>query len=158
VESEDGRGTTFRLLFPAAVPVSAPPEPPPAPRAAPAALRCLVVDDEELVAAVLGDMLLWAGHSVEVARSGQEAIARLGAESFDLVMTDLAMPGLTGWDVARAVKDRSPATRVVLVTGFGVELSPEDLKAHGVDLVLAKPLKLEDVDTAVALARAGGHA
>ena len=52
----------------------------------------------------------------------------------------------------------APAARVVLVSGFGVEVSPEDLHAHGVDLVLAKPLKIEDIESAVALARSGESA
>jgi CheY-like chemotaxis protein len=105
------------------------------------------------VAEVLGDMLLASGHSVTVVGSGEDAIARVGAEAFDLVLTDLAMPGLTGWDVARAVKRVAPSTRVILVSGFGVEVSPDDLRANGVDLVLAKPLRLEDIESAVAAAR-----
>ena len=50
---------------------------------------------------------------------------------------------------------RAPAARVVLVSGFGVEVSPEDLRSYGVDLVLAKPLRLLDLESAVALARSG---
>jgi CheY-like chemotaxis protein len=152
VESEEGRGATFRLFFPIATEADAPAEQEPAPATAPP-LRCLVVDDEEAVADVLGDMLLAAGHSVAVVGSGQEAIARVGAEAFDLVLTDLAMPGMTGWDVASAIKRVAPSARVILVSGFGVEVSPEDLRAHGVDLVLAKPLRLQDVESAVAAAR-----
>jgi GAF domain-containing protein len=155
VESEEGRGTTFRLMFPAASATAEPAGPPAAPAAVVAALRCLVVDDEEIVAGVLGDMLVSAGHSVEVVNSGRDAIARFGADRFDLVLTDLAMPGITGWEVARAVKDVAPRARVVLVSGFGVEVSPEDLRANGVDLVLAKPLNLQDIESAVALARSG---
>jgi len=153
VESEEGRGTTFRLVFPAAEVVAEAVSSPAAAPVAAVALRCLVVDDEELVAGVLGDMLVSAGHRVEVVRSGQDAVARFDAERFDLVLTDLAMPGMTGWEVARAIKDVAPGARVVLVSGFGVEVSPEDLHSHGVDLVLAKPLRFEDIESAVALAR-----
>jgi GAF domain-containing protein/CheY-like chemotaxis protein len=158
VESEEGRGSTFRLIIPAG---SLTPEPPAPPRPAPAAgacLRILVVDDEEVVAAVLGDMLASAGHRVEVVSSGREALARFDAERFDLVLTDLAMPEMTGWEVARAIKERGQPVRVVLVSGFGVEVSSADLRAHGVDLVLAKPLKLEDMESAVALARSAPDA
>jgi GAF domain-containing protein len=153
VESEEGCGSTFRLIVPAAVLAHEPPEPPKPSPAAATSLRVLVVDDEERVAAVLGDMLAAGGHRVAVAHSGHEAIERFAAERFDLVLTDLAMPEMSGWDVARAIKDRSPAVRVVLVSGFGVEVSPEDLRAHGVDLVLAKPLKFEDIESALDLAR-----
>ena len=153
VESDEGRGTTFHLLFPVAIESSALPPPPEMPPAPARSLHCLVVDDEEVVAAVLGDMLASEGHKVEIVDSGQQAIARFSAEAFDLVLTDLAMPGMTGWEVARAIKNMAPTVRVVLVSGFGVEVSPEDLRAHGVDLVLAKPLNLQDISSVVALAR-----
>jgi CheY-like chemotaxis protein len=153
VDSEEGRGTTFRLIFPVAESIAEAVRPPAATPVVSAALRCLVVDDEEVVAGVLGDMLVSAGHRVEVVSSGRDAVARFDAERFDLVLTDLAMPGMTGWQVARAIKDVAPGARIVLVSGFGVEVSPEDLHAHGVDLVLAKPIKLEDIESAVALAR-----
>jgi CheY-like chemotaxis protein len=103
-------------------------------------------------------MLAAAGHAVTVVGSGPEAIARFAAEGFDLVLTDLAMPGMTGWQVARAIKDMAPSARVVLVSGFGVEVAPEDLRAHGVDLVLAKPLRLRDIESAVGLARSAQEA
>ncbi|HXJ84866.1 MAG TPA: GAF domain-containing protein, partial [Candidatus Methylomirabilis sp.] len=106
VESEEGRGSTFRLIIPA-VPFA--PEPPAPPRPVPAApplLRVLVVDDEEVVAAVLGDMVASAGHHVEITSSGPEALGRFEVEHFDVVMTDLAMPDMTGWEVARTIKDR----------------------------------------------------
>jgi CheY-like chemotaxis protein len=155
VDSEVGLGSTFRLTFPSAVRIVAAPEPPAPSRAADGSLRVLVVDDEEIVGAVLRDMLLSMGQRVDVASSGREAIARFGADRFDLVMTDLAMPGMTGWEVARAIKDIAPAARVVLVSGFGVEVAPEDLRSYGVDLVLAKPLRFLDIESAVALARSG---
>jgi GAF domain-containing protein/ActR/RegA family two-component response regulator len=154
VESEAGRGTTFRLIFPAASLAHERPELPESLPAAPASLRVLVVDDEDVVGAVLGDMLAAGGHRVEVASSGREAIGRFESEPFDLVLTDLAMPEMTGWEVARVIKEKAPGVRIVLVSGFGVELSPEDLRAHGVDLVLAKPLRLRDIESAVALTQA----
>jgi CheY-like chemotaxis protein len=156
VDSEEGHGATFRLIFPVADAAAESPAPPPPPTERVPSLRCLVVDDEEAVAAVLGDMLAAEGHRVEVVSSGPEALARFNAEPFDLVLTDLAMPGMTGWEVARAIKDTGTVVRVVLVTGFGVELSGEDLRANGVDLVLAKPIGLLDLERAVALTRSAG--
>ncbi|MGH7349407.1 MAG: response regulator [Candidatus Rokuibacteriota bacterium] len=119
--------------------------PPPAPLVSPVPLHCLVVDDEEEVAEVVADILGTAGHTAVTAASGQEGVERLGVERFDVVFTDLAMPGMTGWQVARAVKDRAPEVPVVMMSGFGVEVAPEELHAHGVDLVLAKPLQIQDV-------------
>ena len=152
VESAPGEGTAFRLAFePSAVVDVAEP----ASRAAPpteARLRCLVVDDEEAVGAVLGDVLEASGHSVVVLTNGAAAIERVKREPFDVVFTDLAMPGLSGWQVARGVKATAPAVPVFLVTGFGVELSAEERRAHGVELVLSKPLDIQAVLDAVAYA------
>ena len=152
VDSQEGRGTTFRLTFARSVvpdvDVSPGSEAPPLG----ASLRCLVVDDEAEVARVLGDMLQTDGHRVMVLTDGAEAIAQFRAEPFDLVLTDLAMPRVSGWQVAQAVKEIAPSVPVILVTGFGVELSAEEQQTHGVDLVLVKPLRITDVLDAVARA------
>ncbi len=157
VESEEGHGTIFRLLFPAAVSGSVAGAAPSL-AAAPGALislHCLVVDDEQEVGEVVADILTTAGHTAVTVRSGKEAVDRLGAERFDVVFTDLAMPGMTGWQVARAVKDRTPEVPVVMMSGFGVEVAPEDLPTHGVDLVLAKPLQIQDILRALTSVRPG---
>ncbi|MGH7346259.1 MAG: ATP-binding protein, partial [Candidatus Rokuibacteriota bacterium] len=152
VDSQEGRGTTFRLTFaPSAVPDvlvrPASESPPPG-----VSLRCLVVDDEAEVARVLGDVLQTSGHRVAVLTDGADAIAQFRAEPFDLVFTDLAMPRVSGWQVAQAVKEIAPSVPVILVTGFGVELTAEERQTQGVDLVLVKPLKITDVLDAVARA------
>jgi CheY-like chemotaxis protein len=160
VDSVPGQGSTFRITFPLrsapAPSVTEPGAPAPA-----AVLRCLVVDDEEPVGSVVGDVLETLGHQALVLSDGARAIERLRAERFDVVFTDLAMPGVSGWEVARVAREVSPALPVFVVTGFGVEVSAEERRAHGVHAVYAKPLKIEDVMEAVAqaqraLARADG--
>jgi len=156
VDSGEGAGTTFRLTFPAGAGLAAPErvEPAAAPPVAGVALRCLVVDDEVPVGAMLGDVLEAGGHHAVVLTDGGEAIARFGAEPFDVVFTDLAMPRVSGWQVARAVKEMAPTVPVFLVTGFGVELTSEERRAHGVDAVLVKPLKIQEIlDVAARVAR-----
>ena len=148
VESAEGQGSTFALTFPVSAAEPERPSPPVLPVTSP--VRCLVVDDEQLVLEALGDLLTMAGHSAVLVSDGGEAIERFKAEPFDLVLTDLAMPGVNGWQLARAVKDHTPSVPVLLVTGYGVELSHEELLAHGVDAVLSKPVKLEDILSAVA--------
>jgi signal transduction histidine kinase/CheY-like chemotaxis protein len=149
VESEEGAGSTFRLRFPLTHAVAPAPPPDGEILAGEPVLRCLVVDDEEAVGMVLGDVLHMSGHSAVVLTDGAAAIERFRAEPFDVVFTDLAMPGVSGWQVIRAVKAIAPTVPVFLVTGFGVELSPEERRAHGVEAVLAKPLKINDLRTAV---------
>jgi GAF domain-containing protein/ActR/RegA family two-component response regulator len=152
VDSVEGRGTTFRLVFPPAAEA----DPGLVARGASAnggttrRLRCLVVDDEADVRAVLADILSAAGHTTVEVADGAAAIERFHAEPFDVVLTDLAMPRVSGWQVARAVKRVAPRVPVFLVTGFGVELSAEERRANGVDLVLVKPLQMQEVLDAVA--------
>ncbi len=155
VQSEEGQGSTFRLVFPPTPLVSVPPEPRGEPLAAPTALACLVVDDEVSVGTLLGDVFESGGHRAVVCVDGADAIARFRAERFDVVFTDLAMPGVSGWQVARAVKAIEPDVPVFIVTGFGVELSPEECRASGVDAVLTKPLSIQELlDTVARVARA----
>jgi CheY-like chemotaxis protein len=118
--------------------------------AANAGARVLVIDDEENVREALADMLRLTHHEVVVASQGFEGLEQFRAAPFDLVMTDLAMPGMSGWQVAQAVKALRPGVPVVLVTGWGVELPAEQLRANGVDRVMTKPFRIEEVHVVAA--------
>jgi signal transduction histidine kinase/CheY-like chemotaxis protein len=156
VESEEGQGTTFILRFPICAVSEAPvPHAEELPEAAP--LRCMVVDDEESVGDMLADVLRSAGHSVVVARNAYEGLKHVQTESLDLVFTDLSMPGMTGWELARAVRTTAPGLPVVLVSGFAVEVSAEELEASGVSMVLAKPINIGDVLEAASTIRPRGE-
>ena len=109
-----------------------------------ASARILVVDDEGSVREVLRDILSLY-HQVDEAASGAEGIERFQQGEFDLVFTDLGMAGISGWQVAKAVKALRPKTPVVLVTGWGVQLDPAELQAQGVARVLKKPFQLSEV-------------
>ncbi|MBI2206057.1 MAG: GAF domain-containing protein [Candidatus Rokubacteria bacterium] len=146
VQSAEGRGTSFRLVFPrgerllraqadAAAEAVALVTP----------LSCLVVDDDEAVGSVVGDMIEASGHRALVLADPAEAIARMREASFDVVFTDLAMPVISGWEVARAARATLPDTPVFMMTGFGVELSDEERLRHGLQAVLVKPLRIEDI-------------
>jgi signal transduction histidine kinase/CheY-like chemotaxis protein len=150
VVSSPGVGSTFVLWLPTAggrlaVAVGGPA----APRTAPGA-RVLVVDDEAEVRSALADILLLEGHTPVACADGAHALRALEAEVFDAVLTDLGMPGLSGWDVARAAKQLQPTTPVVLVTGWGDSLDGADARRHGVDYVLPKPFEIAGVRTLLA--------
>jgi signal transduction histidine kinase/CheY-like chemotaxis protein len=156
VASQEGVGTTFTMLFPVGAAPRAPV--PDVSATEPAAtLRCLVVDDEESVGDMLADVLRSAGHTVVIARSASEGLSRVRSEGLDLVFTDLSMPGMTGWELARAVRDAVPGLPVILVSGFAVEVSPEELQASGVHSVLAKPINIGEVLDAAAAIRPRGE-
>jgi CheY-like chemotaxis protein len=148
LDSAPERGTTFRMKFPrASQPAPKQPQPAEAPSAAPRrGVRVLVVEDEDQLARMARIVLSQHGHQVVVAPSGDEAIERLEGEQFDLVISDLGLgAGKNGWDVAAEVRDRWPATRFVLVTGWGAAIDPHEAEARGVHEVMAKPYRIADL-------------
>ena len=92
------------------------------------------------------------------APNGATALARLEAGALDLVLTDLAMPGVSGWQVASACRERYPEMPVGLITGFGDQLEAEKLERHGIQFVVAKPFASEELLRVVANALKGPEA
>jgi GAF domain-containing protein/FixJ family two-component response regulator/anti-sigma regulatory factor (Ser/Thr protein kinase) len=148
VRSAPGAGSTFILRFPPAPEGLGEAPARPAPRAGRKG-RILVIDDEKEIGQVLADLLTRDGHQVVVTTSGEAGLERLGEEPFDLVITDLGMPGISGWEVARLVKQLRPGTPVAMVTGWGDRIDPVEAESRGVDCVLAKPFKRDTVREAV---------
>jgi signal transduction histidine kinase/CheY-like chemotaxis protein/HAMP domain-containing protein len=149
-----GKGTTVRLGF------DAPPEPPLPGRIGPAGarperLRILAVDDDPLLLQSLAVILESDGHQVTMADGGQAGVdlfrhAHADGAPYALVITDLGMPYVDGRKVAQAVKELSPATPVLLLTGWGQRMLAEgDVPPH-VDKVLAKPPRLNALRLALA--------
>jgi len=142
-----GHGTRFVLEFPAcdvaALEVVAD-----AGAATPEAVRpgrILVIDDEPSIAQLLEDALSCEGHSVEIALSGREGLEMSSVSEFDLVMTDLGMPDMSGWEVARTIRAARPHVPVVLVTGWGTTLSPDEVSRSGISAVLHKPFEIREL-------------
>ena len=115
----------------------------------PAHSTILAIDDEVGLCHMLGVILRVDGHEVVPAASGAEGLRLFRERHFDLVVTDLGMPGMSGWDVARAVKHLAPDTPVVLVTGWGMDVADDRLRESGVDLLVGKPFRASDVRRAV---------
>ena len=101
--------------------------------------KILLVDDDPNVNEVLELMLSQIGYEVTAVSHGQEAINLFMQGYYDLVITDLGMPDVSGWDVAEAIKQKSPETPVVLITGWGVQVDSAQKDKVGVDGVIAKP-------------------
>jgi CheY-like chemotaxis protein len=116
----------------------------PAPGTALVRLRVLVVDDDSDVLEAAGLALEHLGQQVDLAPSGVEAVSRVMAgERYDLVLCDLGMPQLDGWQVAREINELAPGTRLYLVSGWAREVTPEQAAQVGVAGMLAKPLSLD---------------
>jgi signal transduction histidine kinase/ActR/RegA family two-component response regulator len=159
VESEVGHGTTFRILLPA---VGRAPEPacePPA-QAEPARpacarpIRILVAEDERDVRELLCEILRAEGHEVYPAASGIEALEIFRASGFDAVFTDIGMPGMSGWELARAVRETDETVPLAVITGWGDAVGSAEQSAARVDWVVTKPF---DADRIAELAAKASH-
>jgi CheY-like chemotaxis protein/anti-sigma regulatory factor (Ser/Thr protein kinase) len=144
VESRLGVGTTFTLRFPMATRVVAGTAGAPAAPVARSA-RVLVIDDEPEILTAVADLLRHDGHHATLCGDPEEATALVERHPFDLVITDLGMPGLSGWDVARLVKLKAPTVAVAMITGWSDRIDPEYARANGVEHVIAKPFRREDL-------------
>lgn len=141
VVSAPGEGTTFTIRLPIATgavvqplaPVDAKPI---------AALNVLVVDDELPVREVISAYLRSDGHDVTTANSGREGLEQFAARPFDLVVTDRAMPEMSGDQMAGFIKQVRPEMPIVLLTGFGALIEVTGEQPKDVDVVLNKPVTL----------------
>ena len=104
--------------------------------------QILVVDDEPMVLAAVRMTLRFYGYTVETASSAAEALEKLPGMSFDLVITDLTMPGMTGAVLAKEIKGRHPALPINMVTAY-----PPSVRSADVDTVLLKPFAASDLQT-----------
>ncbi|MGI8553685.1 MAG: response regulator, partial [Dehalococcoidia bacterium] len=148
IESRPGQGTRFSIRLPAREVV--PTQPRATPRSISRSLHVLVVDDEPLLREVLADYLTLGGHTVETAANGHQGLIAFQSGRYDLVITDMAMPEMTGAQLAEAIKQQNPDQRVMLVTGFGELLPESDTSLQGVDRVLSKPLTIATLRQAIA--------
>ncbi|TGD93871.1 response regulator [Methylobacterium nonmethylotrophicum] len=146
IDSTVGRGTTVRLYLPRSrEAVEAAPIAPSAPAPAPRRARVLVVDDDPQVRHVTASFLNGFGYDEAEVPSGEAALERLESERFDLVVADLAMPGMSGIDLAEAVRERFPALPFLLVTGHA-----EAARIPADFAVLEKPFPSADLAARVA--------
>jgi signal transduction histidine kinase/ActR/RegA family two-component response regulator len=155
IDSDIGRGTTVRLVFPISRLRMIPGEGLRPLQAMPRRLKLLIVDDDPLLIQSLRDALERDGHTIVAADSGQAGVDAFRRSlrqefAFDVVITDLGMPYMDGRQVAAAIKNASPATPVILLTGWGQRmLAEQDIPPH-VNRVMSKPPRLHDLRAALA--------
>jgi len=151
VESAEGKGTSTTLRLPKASQAGRPRPTVPAQRLE-RKLRILVVDDDENIRSILNDILTLDGHQVTEAESGQKAVEYFSPEKFDVVVTDLGMPGMSGWEVARFIKEKDPVMPIVLISGWGGQIDNKKLEEYKIDYMLSKPFNLEQIRSVLAQA------
>ena len=149
IHSKLGKGTTFRVVFPVRE-IN-----PTAPTVAAddegcLPLRVLCIDDEPLLREMLKEILAIDGHDVEVADGGETGIEMFASalkeqRPFNIVITDLGMPYVDGRQVARSLKEQSPETPIIMLTGWGTMMKAESDFPAQVDAVLSKPPRLNEL-------------
>ena len=148
VESTPGKGSRFTISLPFAKrQLAAVPEESNA--VDQGRRRVLLVDDDATILDVIGEALRDSGHDVHICDAGAAAIVAMEDRSFDVLITDLGMPGVNGWDVARRARQLEPPLPVIVISGWGAQITQDQMEAAGVTLILPKPFRLEQIRQAI---------
>jgi len=148
VESRPNRGATFIVELPIVEGPELPaPESEPELPSAEISRRILVVDDEESILALLRDVLTADGHRVDTASNGEEALSYLAKHGYDMLITDIKMPGMGGQALYQRVKqmDSELAKNTVFITGDTVSAETRDFLQKIPNVCLAKPFKIREI-------------
>ena len=111
--------------------------------------RILVVDDEDALRMVLSSELSSSGYDVAIASDGDEAITIVQNKKFDLVLLDIKMPKVDGFEVLKFIKKNFPAMKVIMLTGFADLKNAIESKKHGAEDFVSKPYDLVDLLTTI---------
>jgi YesN/AraC family two-component response regulator len=113
--------------------------------------RLLIVDDEETLTFSLYQTFINAPIECEVvtASSGEEAMERVYKAPFDIIITDIAMPGISGLEVLSKVKNQNPDTQVIVVTAYGSDEREEEAYNLGADFYIEKPFDIRELKSLV---------
>ena len=150
-----GRGSEFTIRLPARQQTRRASASSEAPAVAPSALRILLVEDNADSADALAHLLRRRGHETHVARDGVEGLREARARRPHVVLLDIGLPGLDGYEVARRLREDGGAagTLLVALSGYGQEADRRRAREAGFDHHLVKPVKLHDLERVLALAR-----
>jgi signal transduction histidine kinase/ActR/RegA family two-component response regulator len=140
VETELGHGTRIIVALPT-ISTSLSPEPPKGPAALPA-MRILLIDDEEVVRNVIAEYLFADGHKVDLADGPGAGLRKIHAGSYDLIITDRAMPEMSGDQLAVQARRIAPAVPILMLTGFGDFMNAAEERPEAVDVVVSKPVTI----------------
>lgn len=108
-------------------------------------LNILIVDDEDIVHVTLSTLLKHLNHHVESAFDGTTALQKIKTNSFDLVLLDIRMPDIDGFEVLENIQDLMPPLRVIVITGHGDPTMSDKAKALGAYHFFIKPISLMDL-------------
>lgn len=107
--------------------------------------KVLWVDDEEMIREAGRKYLIGEGHEVDTASSGGEALELLEKRQYDLMISDVGMSGMSGWQLSEQIKGKYPGMKVAIVTGWGADVTNEQRQKAGVEYVLGKPIEFKSL-------------
>jgi len=108
-------------------------------------LSVLIIDDEEEIRILLAEILREADYNVVLAGDGREGIEKFKSNKIDIVFTDLGMPEMNGWQVAKTIKGLNSLVPVILISGWGRDLKDQDITNTGVDFLASKPFHIDEI-------------
>ena len=111
--------------------------------------RILVIEDDEEMRSLLKDFLLEEGFEPDSVNNGSEAFRRLAKEPFDLIITDVRMPGLTGLDILPGIKKLQTESPIIVITAFGTEEVHRRAIERGATAYLEKPIHFHKLKTMI---------
>ncbi|MGH8005215.1 MAG: response regulator [Limisphaerales bacterium] len=116
-------------------------------------LKVLVVDDEEMLRNLLARILEREGYSVSTASGGKQALAYLEKSDFQIMVSDVKMPQMSGFELLKQAKEKYPRLAVVMMTAFGDDYTVQQALGLGADGYVAKPFKSHNLTSEVQRAR-----
>jgi CheY-like chemotaxis protein len=149
VQSQEGLGSTFTLALPAADEREEIETSRPATAPAKGQLSVLLVDDDDLVRETLAELMRLEGHRVTPVATGKDALTTLEDESFDLMLTDVYMPGMDGAELAGLAESRHPHLPVLFMSGNLADPALRDRIEKGLASIIQKPIYPEELERAL---------
>jgi PAS domain S-box-containing protein len=159
VKSQLGAGTKFIITFPKinieneVQSIATQMPRPPDHKELSEQLNVLIIDDEEEIRILLAEILREADYNVVLASDGREGVEKFKSNKIDIVFTDLGMPEMNGWQVAKAIKGLNSIVPVILISGWGRDLKDQDISNTGVDFLASKPFHIDEIFRLLILAK-----
>lgn len=108
-------------------------------------LSVLINDDNESISTLLNDIISIQNHTGTIASTGAEAKAKIDSGAFDVAFCDITLPDMSGWDVISYLRQNSPKTKIVVISGMGDSLPKDKLNEYQVNYQVNKPFQINDV-------------
>ena len=152
LQSAPGQGTSFEIMLPSHQKTEMIIKKPEEADGYVGYVKILWVDDEQILLNLAEKIIKHLGYKADFINSGEQALKYLAKNKYDLVITDIGMPDMNGWQLADKIKEQYKGTKVAVISGWGAEISDEEKEKHGVSYVLGKPVQINEIKELIARA------